>query len=148
MNSGVAQQSNSTAEMSVVDRSLKEKDGVSTMRTSTVGTTTSSGTSGANTSAARTAPGARAAATLAAATHAAAAEPAALTTSSVTSGARAIRSSSEYSAAERFAANMALALLRWSNRRADRSQPTHERMTLILENERVRASHDPFSRTR
>jgi hypothetical protein len=143
MNSGVAQQSNSTAEMSVVDRSLKEKDGVSTMRTSTVGTTTSSGTSGANTSAARTAPGARAAAT-----HAAAAEPAALTTSSVTSGARAIRSSSEYSAAERFAANMALALLRWSNRRADRSQPTHERMTLILENERVRASHDPFSRTR
>jgi hypothetical protein len=138
MTSGVAQQSNSTAEMSVVDRSLKEKNGVSTMRTSTVGTTTSRGTSGANTSAARPAPGARAAAT----------GPAALTTSSVTSGAREIRSSSEYSAAERFAANIALALLRWSNRRADRSQPTHERMTLILENERVRAIHDPFSRTR
>jgi hypothetical protein len=138
MTSGVAQQSNSTAEMSVVDRSLKEKNEVSTMRTSTVSTTTSSGASGVNASAARTASGA----------HAAADEPAALTTSSVTSGARAIRSSSEYSAAERFAANIALALLRWSNRRADRSQPTHERMTLILENERVRASHDPFSRTR
>jgi hypothetical protein len=112
--------------MSVVDRNLKEKNEVSTMRTSTVGTT--------NLSASSATAGVAASETL--------------TTSSVIGGAREIRSSAEYSPVERFAAKVALALLRWSNRRADRAQPTHQRMALILENERVRASHDPFARTR
>ena len=57
---------------------------------------------------------------------------------------RAIRSSAHYTASERFVANLGLALLRWSNRRADLAQPSHARMALLLENERVRASHAPF----
>jgi hypothetical protein len=55
-----------------------------------------------------------------------------------------IRSSANYGVTERLAAHLALALLRWSNRRADRSQPTHERMALMLDNERVSARNIPY----
>jgi hypothetical protein len=57
---------------------------------------------------------------------------------------RPISSSAHYGATERLAAHLALALLRWSNRRAVRSQPTHERMAIMLDNERVRAHHVPY----
>ena len=59
--------------------------------------------------------------------------------------ARPVRSSAHYTASERFVAGLGLALLRWSNRRADLAQPTHARMALLLENERVRAGHAPFA---
>jgi hypothetical protein len=125
MNFDAFPQSNSTAAVSVVDRSLKQENEVSTMTTSAVSTNLSPSSATAGVAASE-----------------------ALATSSVTSGAREIRSSAEYSPVERFAAKVALALLRWSNRRADRAQPTHQRMALILENERVRSRHDPFARTR
>jgi hypothetical protein len=60
---------------------------------------------------------------------------------------RPVRSSAHYTAPERFVAGLGLALLRWSNRRADLAQPSHARMALLLENGRVRASHAPFGTT-
>ncbi|HEY4267594.1 MAG TPA: hypothetical protein VGM94_05320 [Galbitalea sp.] len=61
--------------------------------------------------------------------------------------ARTVRSSAHYTVSERLVARVGLALLRWSNRRADLAQPTHARMALLLENERVRAGHAPFCTT-
>ncbi len=109
---------NSAPEMSVAGRNLKEENEVSTMTTDTVNVTDSITDAGRQVS-----------------------------TSEAASEARTIRSSAEYNASERFVAHVGLALLRWSNRRWDRAQPTHERMALMLENERVRARHDGCRRS-
>ncbi len=41
---------------------------------------------------------------------------------------------------------VALGLLRWSHRRAELTTPTHERMALLLENERVRTAGSSLAR--
>jgi len=106
-------------EMSVVDPNLNEENEVKTMTTSTAVAPSST-----------IAAPSRDAMLSAFATHG-------------SGSAKPIRSSAHYTGSERFVANVGLALLRWSNRRAGHAQPTHARMALLLENERVRASQNP-----
>jgi hypothetical protein len=108
-----------TREMSVVDPNLKQENEVNTMTTSTAVASSS--------------------------TTASASESATEAVVQAAVSARPVRSSAHYTASERFVAGLGLALLRWSNRRADLAQPTHARMALLLENERVRANHAPFA---
>jgi hypothetical protein len=112
-----------TREMSVVDPNLKQENEVNTMTTSTA-VASSSTTASARESAT---------------------EAVVESVVQAAVSARPVRSSAHYTASERFVAGLGLALLRWSNRRADLAQPTHARMALLLENERVRAGHAPFA---
>ena len=107
-----------TPEMSVVEANLKKEKEVNTVT---------------NTAAINTAPATTAPATAAPMTTAAAASQELVHTP---------RSSANYNATERLVAHVGLGLLRWSNRRVERARPSHERMALLLENERVRSRHD------